>query len=168
MTREQMVNVLRADLHRIIEETPRSGALNAAKQPLYVNRFRQAVEAREHDDDALLAYVAEKVTEPVTTGYNALLEADALELTVEWLVADEAKPYAGLPELVAVRPAARTRLGEQRSIIAERKRAAEEQAVARDREIVADVNARRSAKGQPPLTSDQETDMLARLARKRS
>jgi hypothetical protein len=167
MTREQMVKALRADLDRIIEETPKSGALNAGKKPLHVNRFRQAVEAREHDDGALLAYVAEKVTEPVTTGYNALLEADALELTVEWLVADETKPYAELPELVAVRPAARARLGEQQSTVAARKRAAEEQAVARDREIVADVRSRRNAKGQPPMTREQEAEMLARLASKR-
>jgi hypothetical protein len=168
MTREEMVDALRADLHRIIEETPKSGALNAGKKPLHVHRFRAAIEAREDDDDALLAYVAAKVNDPVTTSYNALLEADALELTVEALVADEAKPYAELPELVAVRPSAQARLGEQQSIIVERRRAREEEAVAREREIVADVNARRQAKGNPPMTAEQETEVLARLASKRT
>jgi hypothetical protein len=45
-------------LREIIEETPKSGALNAAKQPLHVNRFAQAVEARAEDGDALVGLCA--------------------------------------------------------------------------------------------------------------
>lgn len=77
------------------------------------------------------------------------------------------RAHAELSELVAVRPAARVRLGEQQSVLADHKRARAADAVARDREIVADVNARRIAKGQPLMTPEQETEMLERLAARR-
>jgi hypothetical protein len=47
-----MVTALHADLRWTIEQTPKSGALNAGKRRLYVNRFCEAVKAREENDDA--------------------------------------------------------------------------------------------------------------------
>ena len=45
--------------------------------------------------------------------------------------------------------------------------AAEAAAVEHDRKIVADVSARRVAKGKPPLTPDQEQSMLDDRAARR-
>jgi hypothetical protein len=47
-----------ARLREIIEETPKSGALNAGKRPLHVTRLAQAVERRAEDGDALAAEVS--------------------------------------------------------------------------------------------------------------
>ncbi len=67
-------------LRQIVKETPTSGALNVAKQPLHVNRFAQAVERRSADGDALVAYARDKVYEQATTSYNALIAAGCSEL----------------------------------------------------------------------------------------
>jgi hypothetical protein len=44
----------------------------------------------------------------------------------------------------------------------------EAEAVAHDRKIVAQVSARRIAKGKPGLTPEQETDMLKERASRRA
>lgn len=54
----------KALLHRlreIIYEIPKSGALNAAKQPLYVHRLAKAIEARSEDGEALVEFCRAKV-----------------------------------------------------------------------------------------------------------
>src|SRR5690348_312120 len=88
----QMVNeaqkALLARLREIIAETPKSGALDAGKRPLYVTRFMQAIERRSEDGPALVAYVRSKVHERATGTYDALIEAGHPELTVEALVAE--------------------------------------------------------------------------------
>lgn len=68
-------------LREIIEETPKSGALNAAKHPLHVHRFKQAVDARAEDGEALVEYARAKVHEDPTGNYNALIKAGRSDLT---------------------------------------------------------------------------------------
>ena len=103
-------NALLEWLREIIEKTPKSGALNAAKQPLYVHRFTQAVERRSEDGDALVEYARAKVHESPTGSYNALIEAGQDGLTVEAVVANADAAWAS--EFTEVdRTAARDRLG---------------------------------------------------------
>ena len=153
-------------LREIIEETPKSGALNAAEQPLYVSRFAQAVERRAKDGDALVAYARAKVYESPTGSYNALIEAGKADLTVEAVVANADAEWA--PEFTEVdRAAARDRLGTMIEAHRKTQEALEGAAVARDREVVAQVSATRISKGKPGLTPEQEASMLERLAARR-
>lgn len=154
-------------LRELVEETPKSGALNAAKRPLYVSRFAQAVERRASDGPALVAYVREKVHEPATGSYNALVAAGRLDLSVEALVDDEDAPWAS--EFTDVdRAAARARLGSMLEAHGKEQEAAEAAAVEHDREIIAEVSRRRLAKGKAPLTSEQEATMLRERAERRA
>ena len=153
-------------LREIIEETPKSGALNAAEQPLYVSRFAQAVERRAKDGDALVAYARAKVYESPMGSYNALIEAGQADLTVEAVVASAAAEWAS--EFTEVdRAAARDRLGTMIEAHRKTQEALEGAAVARDREVVAQVSATRISKGKPGLTPEQEASMLERLAARR-
>jgi hypothetical protein len=154
-------------LRELIEETPKSGAVNAAKRPLYVTRFAQAVKARADDGDALAKYARAKVHEAPTGSYNALIEAGRPDLTVEAVVADPDAEWAS--EFAEVdRAAARGRLGTMVEAHKKAQQAVEAEAVAHDRKIVAQVSARRIAKGKPGLTPEQETDMLKERASRRA
>ena len=154
-------------LRELVEETPKSGALNAAKQPLYVTRFAQAVARRANDGPALVAYVREKVHERATGSYNALVVAGRLDLSVEALVDDETAPWAS-KFTNADRVAARARLGSMREAHGKEQEAAEAAAVEHDRKIVAEVSARRVAKGKAPLTPEQEAIMLRERSERRA
>jgi hypothetical protein len=157
---------LLARLREIVIEVPKSGALNKGKRPLYVRRFEDAVERRAEDGPALVAYVRDKVYEPATDSYGALVEAGRSDLAVEALVADADAPWASLFS-DEDRDAARTRLGPQIERYEAKLAADEAVAVEHDHKIVADVNASRIAKGKARLTPEQEADMLGRLAAKR-
>lgn len=90
---------------------------------------------------------------------NTLETADALDLTVETLIADGVKPYAWL-FTDEDRAAARERLASQAEAISKRK-AAEAEAVRRREEerrtqIRALHNENRAKRGLPPLTPEQE------------
>lgn len=158
---------LLARLREIIEETPKSGALDAGKRPLRVTRFQQAVERRADDGDALVAYARAKIWESVTSGYSALVDAGRSDLTVEAVVADANGPWAS--EFTDEdRTAAQGRLDDMIEEHREAQEPAEAEAVARDRKIVAQVSARRIAKGKPALTQEQEADMLKKLVAERA
>lgn len=158
---------LLARLREIVEETPKSGALNAGKRPLYVTRFAQAVERRADDGEALVKYARAKVLEAPTESYTALIEAKRPDLTVEAVVADADAEWAS--EFTdAERAAARGRLGEMIEAHSKAQEPVEAQAVAHDRSIVARVSASRVAKGRPGLTPDQEAEMLSERAARRA
>ena len=154
-------------LRELVEETPKSGAVNAANHPLYITRFGQAVERRADDPDALVAYVRSKVYEKATSSYSSLIEANRADLTVEALVADADAPWAS--EFTDDdRAAARARLGTMIEAYKESLEATEAAAVAQDRKIMDQVSERRVAKGKPALTPEQELTMLEDRAAKRS
>jgi hypothetical protein len=158
---------LLARLRDVVDETPKSGALNAAGQPLYVNRFSQAIEARAEDGAALVEYVRSKVREPATDSYNALIKAGRPDLTAEAVAADADAPWAS--EFTDdERAAAQARLGAMLEAHRREQEAEEAEALERDRQIVADVNARRAAKGKPPMAPEQEQDILDRRADQRA
>lgn len=124
---------LLARLRDLVEETPRSGALNAAGQPLYINRFSQAIENRAEDGRALVEYVRSKVREPATDSYNALIRAGRPDLTAEALAANADAPWAS--EFTDVdRDAARARLGAMLEAERQEQEAAEALAVEHDRQ----------------------------------
>ena len=154
-------------LRDLIDETPKSGALNAGKKPLHVTRFAQAVERRAENGAALVEYVRAKIHEPATDGYNALIEAGRSDLTVEAVVAKADAAWAS--EFTADdRVAARERLGSMLEADQAKREAAEVEAVAKDRRILAIVNRRRVAEGKPELAPQQESEVLARRAAERS
>lgn len=70
-------------VREIIKETPKSGALNAAKQPYYPTRFEAAVERRSGDGARLVDYIRAKIHEAPTSGYDALIAVGRPDLTAE-------------------------------------------------------------------------------------
>ena len=157
---------LLARLGELVVETPKSGALNTAKKPLYVTRFAQAVERRAEDGAALVEYVRAKIHEPPTEGYNQLIEAGRPDLTVEAVVADTGATWAS--EFTdGDRAAAGDRLGSMLEADRAKREAAEAGAVVQDQKIIAVVNRRRLAESKPELTAQQESEILARRARER-
>ncbi|MDA0182425.1 hypothetical protein OJ997_19105 [Solirubrobacter phytolaccae] len=158
---------LLARLRELVVITPTSGAVNAAKRPLHITRFGQAVERRAEDGTALVAYVRAKVHAPAKDGYDALIDAGRSDLTVEALVADREAAWAS--EFTDEdREAAEARLGSMLEADKTRKNAAEAEAVAYDQRIVAMASKRRAAEGKPALTPKQEAQMLARMAATRA
>jgi len=158
---------LLARLRELVVVTPTSGALNAAKRPLHITRFAQAVERRAEDGDKLVAYLRAKVHEPATSSYDGLIDAGRADLTVEALVADGDAAWAS--EFTDEdREAAAARLSTMVEADKARKGAAEAEAVAYDQKIVALANTRRVAEGKPQLTPQQEAQMLARMAAARA
>jgi hypothetical protein len=153
-------------LRELVEETPKSGALNAGRKPLYVNRFAQAVEQRSQDGSALVAYARAKVHAAPSSSYNSLVEAGRPDLTVEAVVADADAAWAS-EFSEEDRSAARARLGTMIEAHLKKQEAAEAEAVAHDHKIVAEVSALRLARGKPALRPDQATDMLKDRAHRR-
>lgn len=165
-----MNDAQKALLHRlreIVEETPKSGAVNAGGRPLHITRFAQAVEARVDDGDALVKYVRSKVHTAPTGSYGSLIAAGRPDLTVEAIVADAEAAWAGEFD-DADRAAASERLGTMIEAHREAKAAAEAQAVTADRGIIDRVNASRAAKGKDAMTPEQEAEMLGRRAAERA
>lgn len=155
-------------LRWIIEETPRSGALNAGKQPYYPTRFEGAAERRAEDGDQLVTYMREKTNEEKPTdGYNALIEAGRPDLTAEAVVADGEATWSSL-FTDEDRAAASARLGTMEQAHQQELQSLEAEAVEHDRKIVTKVSESRVAKGKPVLTPEQEAEMLARMAAERA
>jgi hypothetical protein len=153
-------------LRELVEETPKSGALNAGKRVLHITRFAQAVERRAEDGDALVKYARAKVHEAPTGSYTSLIEARRPDLTVEAVVANTDAEWAG--EFTEDdRCAARGRLGDMIEAHRQAQTWVEAEAVARDRKIVAAVSASRVSKGMPGLTPEQEASMLEERSARR-
>jgi hypothetical protein len=158
---------LLARLRELVIETPASGALNAGKKPYHPTRFAQAVERRAEDGAELVKYVRAKVYAPATDGYDALIEAGRPDLTVEAVVADADAPWAAVFS-DDDRFAASERLGTMLEADRAKRASVEAAAVGKDRRIVALMNERRAGEGKPPLTPEQEAQILARLTAKRA
>jgi hypothetical protein len=154
-------------LRELVIETPKSGALNAGKQPYHPTRFAQAVERRADDGDALVKYVRAKVHEPATDGYDALIEAGRPDLTVEALVADANAPWTSEFD-EDDRRAANERLENMLEANQVRRDAAEAEAVESDRRILTLMNKQRADQGKGPLSPAQEAQVMERLASQRA
>ncbi|MHB1571663.1 MAG: hypothetical protein ACYC0H_21005 [Solirubrobacteraceae bacterium] len=129
----------------------------------YVTR---AIDQREHDGPALVTYIKGVLRKPgESEGWNAMLEADRLDISFEDMVLNAEEPIRGLFDDEDRQIAAQL-LGRQEGEIERRRDAIEAQEVERDRRIVADVGARRRAAGKP-WTEEMEARMLAERAERR-
>jgi hypothetical protein len=129
----------------------------------YVTR---AIDRREHDGPALVRYIRDVLRKSdESEGWNALLEAGRLDLSFEDMVLNAGEPIQGLFTDEDRRIAARS-LGVQRREIVRRGEATEAAEVEPDRQIVAEVAARRRAAGKP-WSAEMEARMLAERADRR-
>jgi hypothetical protein len=129
----------------------------------YVTR---AVNDRENDGPGLVAYIKGVLRKPGDSeGWNALLEADRLDISFEDMVVNAAEPIRPLFD-AEDRAIARRSLGVQQHEIERRREAMEATEVERDQRIIAEVGARRRAAGKP-WTSEMEAAMLAERAERR-
>jgi hypothetical protein len=126
-------------------------------RPNYFIRFLK--EAEEKGPVAVRDYIRGYAHRRPSQAYQALEEADALDLSVEWLIADKTKSYAWL-FTDEDRAAARERLATQEEAIRERKTAEEAEVRRLEEERRARVralhNEMRAERGLPPLTPEQE------------
>jgi hypothetical protein len=131
----------------------------------YVTR---AVNDREDDGPGLVQYIKNVLRKSgESQGWDALLEADRLNISFEDMVVNADEPIRSLFTDEDRAIAARS-LGAQQEELKSRREAAEADEVARDQRIVAQVAANRVASGKP-WTPEMEAEMLAdRAARRRS
>ena len=157
---------LLARLREIVEEAPRSGAQTAAGNPLHLTHVAKAIENRTDDGPALVKYVRSKVQGPPASSYEQLIAAGRADLTMEAVVADVDAAWAS--EFTDDdRTAATARIGQMVEAHREARETAAGEAVARDSKTLERVNESRAGKGKPPMTQDQEDDMLRNLADRR-
>jgi hypothetical protein len=129
----------------------------------YVTR---AIDQRENDGPALVTYIKGVLRKPgESEGWNAMLEADRLDISFEDMVLNAEEPIRGLFDDEDRQIAAQL-LGQQEGEIERRRDAIEAQEVERDHRIAADVGARRRAAGKP-WTEKMEARMLAERAERR-
>ena len=147
------------DLTEQLAALPTSGATNAGRKPYRALRTERAVKAREDDPAALLAYVAKIAFQATSEALSALVEVNRLDLSIEFLVADETKIYAPLFSDDA-RAAARAKLGNWQEQVGERARAKSEAELAEDWRIIGVMNRQRQGQGKAPLSEREEQRVL--------
>jgi hypothetical protein len=129
----------------------------------YVTR---AIDQREHDGPALVEYIRNVLRKTGDSqGWSALLEGDRLDISFEDMVANADEPIRGL-FTDEDREIARRSLGEQESVLEQRREATEAIEIERDRRIVAAVAAKRVADGKV-WSAEMEATMLAERAARR-
>jgi hypothetical protein len=154
------VAALLSDVYWQLDQFKARGIKREDGQPYRPNYFiRYLNEAEEKGPVAVRDYIRGYAHRRASQGYQALEEADALDLSVEWLIADKTKSYTWL-FTDEDRAAARERLATQEEAIRERK-AAEGEEVRREAEehrarVRAIHNENRANQGLPPLTPEQE------------
>jgi hypothetical protein len=148
------------DLREQLAALPGSGAINAGRKPYRANRTEQAVKAREDDPVALVEYVTKIAFQTTSEALSALVRVNRLDLSIEYLVADESKVYAPLFSAEA-RAAARAKLGDWRERVGELAREQAEAELAEDRRIIDVMNRQRDRHGKAPLSEREEERVLA-------
>lgn len=89
------VRALVGDLRVVGEAAPESGARDRAGNPYRPTYYLRAVE-NAAAKDTVVERVRQWVHQPPTIGFNALVDADRPDLTVESLVLREGTPYRSL------------------------------------------------------------------------
>lgn len=131
-------------------------------------RITKAIKDREQDGPALVHYVRGVLRKSGDSeGWNALLEANRLDLSFEDMVANAAEPIRGLFSDEDREIAARS-LGDLHREIDRRRADAEAAEVERDRRVVAEVARRREAAGKPWTVEMEERMLAERAGRRRS
>jgi hypothetical protein len=111
MSDEKAIDALIVDLQWQIDEMRPRGVKTKAGQPYNPSHYKRGLEdAIDRGGVAVADFVRSYLDKPPSASYQRLAEANSLDLACEWLVADEARPYASLFS-DADRAAAMTRLG---------------------------------------------------------
>jgi hypothetical protein len=126
-----------------------------------------AIDNRAEDGPALVKYIKDLLRKSESEGWNALLEAGRLDLSFEDMVANTTDPLiAGLVS-DEDRELATRLLGQQNAVIQERRTAAEDEALARDRRLTAMVREKALSKGEE-WTPEREAMVMASLKARRA
>lgn len=160
---------LLAEIRRRLDETRAdSNVTNTDGSNYWGPYVTRAIDDREDDGPALAAYIKNVLRKTgESEGWNALLEANRLDLSFEEMVLNASPPIRELFDDEDRTIAARL-LGDLRDQIKQRQDEAEAAEVVRDRAIVGRVAASRRAQGKP-WTPELESKMLAeRAARRRA
>ena len=148
MSDQAAVDLLISDLHWQIDQLKQRGIKNNAGNPYVPSYYKRGLNnAIDRGGLDVVEYVRGFLYKPASAGYLKLELADSLDLTCEYLVMDESKPYAHL-FTTDDRAAARDRLAPHIDAI-ETRRAEHRSAV------VAMRNELRAKQGKPPLTEEQ-------------
>ncbi len=171
---EDAYRALRSEVLRRLDETREDPKVtNTDGSNYWGPRITKAVKDREDDGPALVAYVKSVLRKTGDSeGWNALVEAQRLDLSFEDMVLRAQEPIRDLfsdedRELAA--QILSTQEGTISQKVQEREAhatAREAEEVERDRRIVAGVRARREALGKD-WTTEMEAEMLARMAERR-
>jgi hypothetical protein len=159
---------LLAEIRRRLDETRADPTITNTDGSNYWGPYvTRAINDREHDGPALVAYIKSVLRKTGDSeGWNALLEADRLDLSFEEMVLNADPPIRGLFDEEDRQIAARL-IGDLQQRIKQRVDEAEAAEVEHDRAIVSRVAANRRAQGKP-WTAEMEAKMLAdRAARRR-
>ena len=159
ITTPEQHTALLYDLTEQLAALPTSGAMNAGRKPYRAMRTERAVKAREDDPAALLAYVTKIAFQATSEALSALVKVNRLDLSIEYLVADEGKIYAPLFSDDA-RAAARAKLGNWQEQVGERAREQAEAELAEDQRIIGVMNRQRAREGKPTLNEREEQRVL--------
>ncbi len=87
--------MLLADLHRMHDATVAANLPRADGQVYRPTRFKQALD-RVTDGAGAVAFVHRLWNRCQSDGFDTILASDRADLTAEWLVVDESKPYHDL------------------------------------------------------------------------
>jgi hypothetical protein len=148
VSEDAAVSQLISDLHWQIDQLKLRGVKNDAGQQYVPSYYKRGLSnAIERGGLEVAEYVRGFLYKPPSEGYRKLELADSLDLTCEYLVMDESKPYATL-FTDEDRDAARERLAPHVEAIETRK--AEHRAA-----VIAMRNELRAKQGKPPLTEEQ-------------
>jgi hypothetical protein len=97
MNETEAIAALVSDLHWQIDQLRRRGIKNQAGNPYIPSYYKRGLNnAIERGGSAVADYVRSYLTKPPSDGYKKLEDANSLDLTCEYLIADESKPYAFL------------------------------------------------------------------------
>jgi hypothetical protein len=160
---------LLVEIRRRLEEARADrGITNTGGSNYWGPYVTRAVDKREDDGPALVEYIKDVLRKSGNSdGWNALLEADRLDISFEDMVVNATDPIKGLFN-DEDRAIAAQSLGDQRAEI--ERRAAEAQAgeLERDHRVLAQMDEVRLKDGKSELTDEQRADVLsARAARRR-
>lgn len=126
MDEREATAALVSDLQWQIDQLKHRGITDKAGNPYNPSYYKRALKtAVIKGGPAVADFVRGYLYKPPSAAYKKLQEADALDLACEWLVADEAKPYAHL-FTEEDRAAARKRLAVHIEAINDRKAKAQQ------------------------------------------
>lgn len=148
MSYQATFDQLLSDLDWQIDQLKTRGVKTDAGNPYNPSHYKRGLStASEKGGPEVVELVRRYLYKPPSAGYLKLEQADSLDLTCEYLVSDDTKPYASL-FTDEDRAVARKRLGAHAQAIKARKAKHRAGVIGRRNEM-------RATQGKPPLTEAQ-------------